>query len=465
VRPRLLLGVALAVCGCGDTAAPGGTEAAPRAAASTSAAPADRPDAAADAGADRRPADGPRADLGLVPLRPASLERKTTPRERRLADEQACEANDAARCRRAADRYRGYGHIAGCGVDREGPRPRRMVTAADAASDAKLFDRWIRRACDLGDEDACVQGRNNVASHRIAERDADACARSGLADCPLYQWVAATRPEKAKAVEAARRQFMDQVFGGKLFGELYARQKAKNGYALPADLAGVVERLCATTLECDDVFMMLDKDGYTPDALAPVRKAAGERLVARCLDGDCVCGEAARYLDPADPRLLDLARIGCDDGEPDACFVLGDLYDRGAGVERSPATAFALYEVACPSALASDRREERYSKAACARLAERYEEGTSLEKDVFRAYFYTTLACTRGGFERDHAPCVRRGRLQIQNNFGKFELTLQTNAETAREFFYGIEGDPVNGKECERPSVEALCKRDASALR
>src|SRR5262245_5733090 len=50
-------------------------------------------------------------------LEPAKLARKTTPKDRRLADEKACEGGDSSACRRAADRYRGYGHIAGCGVD------------------------------------------------------------------------------------------------------------------------------------------------------------------------------------------------------------------------------------------------------------------------------------------------------------------------------------------------------------
>lgn len=402
------------------------------------------------------------ADAAPPSLRPTRLERKVTPRARRLADERACEGNDAARCRRAADRYRGYGHIAGCGVDRPGPSPRRMVTAVDAPGDARLFDRWIRRACDLGDDDACVQGKNNVTSSRVEERTADACARSGLGDCPLYQWVAAMRPDKAKAVEGARRQFMAGDFTGRLFGELYQREKTRGGDALQPEIAAIAERICRTTLECDDVLMMLDKDGYTPAALAPLRAKLGEALTAACMEGDCVCGEAARYLDPGDLRIADLARMGCDDGEPDACFVLGDLYDRGAGIEQSAATAFALYTLACPAELAADGREEIYSKPACARLAERYEEGKAFEEDVFLAYYYVSRACTRGGFERDHAPCLRRGRMHAREHFKDPQHWLETPEQSARRFFFG---DPMNGNECERPSVEAICKRDASIIR
>jgi TPR repeat protein len=442
-KPLLAALALLAACGKPAPGAPGAT-----------------PQGAAEAGV-----AASMEDAAPPSLRPTKLERKATPRERRLADEKACEANDVARCRRAADRYRGYGHIAGCGVDRARPAPHRMVTADDASGDAKLYDRWIRRACDLGDPDACVEGKNNVSSSRVSEFTADTCLRSGLDDCPLYQWVAATRPGEAKAVEEARRQFMAAVYGGKLFRELYRREKTRGGDVLPPEIATIAERICRTTLECDDVFMMLDKDGYTPAALAPLRKTAGESLTTACLEGDCVCGEAARYLDATDPRLADLARMGCDDGEPDGCFVLGDLYDRGAGVEKSAATAFGLYDVACPSLVADDGREELYSKAACARLAERYEEGETLEKDVFRAFFYSTLACTRGGYERDHLPCLRRGRLHAQNQFKKYDDYMTTPLAAGLEFFFGASGEPVDAKECERPSVAALCKRDAVLIR
>ncbi len=398
----------------------------------------------------------------------ATLARKATPRERRLEDERACDAGDAGRCRRAADRYRGYGHIAGCGVDRgpgRGSAPRRAVTAADAPGDARHFDTWIRKACDLGDEDACLQGKQNVASPRVSERVADACARSGLGDCPLYQWVLAMRPYEVGGVLSTRRQLMSDTYGGKLFDALYRREKTRGGDLLPASVSAIAERICKETLECDDVFMMLDKNGYTANALAPLRGKVGEALASACLEGECVCGEAARYLDGGDPRLLELARMGAGDGEPDAMFVLGDLHDRGWLAAKSPTTAFGLYEAACPAELAADDREEQYSKLACARLAERYEEGESLEKDAFRGYYYASAACPRGGFERDHAPCLRRGLMHARYGFKAPDARHETPRELARRFFFGSAGSPVDGKECERPSVAALCERDEGIVR
>jgi TPR repeat protein len=442
---RALLSLALLAAACGKPAVP--------------AAPAGSAEAPAAAG-------GPS-------LRATSLVRSVTPQERLDRDEKRCETGEVAGCRKVADRYRGYGRIAGCGVAREGPEPRRMVTSADAPGDAKQFDRWIRRACDLGDGEACLEGRSNVASSRFSEQAADACSRSALADCPLYLWAAGMHPTfvppgggtgAARLIETEREKFLSAPFGGQLFVELYRREKTRGGDTLPPEVEALAERICKTTLECDDVFMMLDKNGYGPAALAPLRKTTGEALARACLEGSCVCGEAARFLDPEDQRVLDLARIGCDDGEPEACFMLGDLHERGAGVEKDLAAATRLYQAACPSVLASDDREERYSKAACDRLAGMYEEGRLFDEDIQRAYFYSTLACTRRGFERDQAPCLRRARFHAQHDFVDREHVTNTSRQAAREFFYGIDSDPVNGKECERPSVAALCQRDAKLV-
>jgi TPR repeat protein len=344
------------------------------------------------------------ADAGMPSLTPTTLARKTTPRDRRLADEKACDESDVAACRRAADRHRGYGHIAGCGVDRPGPKPRRLVTAADQKSDVREYDRWIRKVCDSGDQDACIEGRANLGSVVITSRTAHACTRGGLGDCPLYQWVIGLHPEKKKALEDERRSFMTTGFHGYLFADLFRKEKVRGGDTLPKEIADLALRICATTHECDAVMLMLDENGYTPAAVAPVRKAAGEELVTACLAGECECGEAARYLDSGDARTLDLAKIGCDDGDPEACYVLGDLFERGVGVAKDGVKAFVLYQQACPTVLAEDGRADIYSKAACDRLSAWAEEGVDVEKDRDRAFFYANLACPGDGIEVD--PCA-----------------------------------------------------------
>jgi TPR repeat protein len=392
-----------------------------------------------------------------LPTATTKLARKKTPRERRIEDEKRCEAGELAGCRRAADRYRGYGHIAGCGVDREGKPPRRMVTAADAESDAKSFDKWIRKACDLGDDDACLQGIKNLTSPGITPRVVDACARGSAETCPLYLWATGMRPGAKKALDHDRHVFLTHGFHGYLFTELYRKEKTKGGATLPPEVADLARRICKTTGECDDVFMMLDKNGWGPEALASLRNGVGDDLAAACLEGDCTCGEAARYLDPSDARVLDLAQIGCAEGEPDACFVLGDRYERGAGVPKDDRTALRYYEIACPRVLAGDDREEVYSKPACARLAERYAGSGPDER--LREYHYASLACSRPGMERDHAPCVRRALLHYQHGF-RSDFITETSAHAGQRFLNGNDE-----KECERPSVRAECEKAKAIIR
>jgi TPR repeat protein len=166
-----------------------------------------------------------------------------------------------------------------------------------------------------------------------------------------------------------------------------------------------------------------------------------------------VCGEAASLLQPSDPRREDLARIGCDDGEPDACFLLGKMTE-----QKDPNGAKALYDVACPAVIADDGREEIYSKAACDALSTLYEEGRAVAKDSDRGYYYSRLACTRSGFALDHAPCVRKALYHARNYRGGTTDWLLTTAQLARKVLNGDDGPPVFAKECERPSVAELCK-------
>lgn len=436
-----------ALLGCGNASGP-----APSASSSAAAPP-----------ASSSAAPGSSGEAASALTKPTSLVRKSAPRDRRLADEKACEGGDAAACRRAADRYRGYGHIAGCGVDRKGPKPRRLVTAADYDADIKGFDTWIRRLCDLGDEEACLQGQKNLESVSITPRTSYACARGGVGDCPLYQWAVGMRPEKKKQLDEERRRFITTGNHGDLFVELFRKEKKRGGDALPNEIAELSTRICKATHECDEVMLMLDENGYTPAALAPLRKAFGEELTGACVEGECVCGEAARYLDDGDARAADLAKIGCDDGEPDACFVLGDLYERGAGgVPKDVPKAIALYQVACPSFVADDRRADVVSQAACDRLSIKYEEGKDLEQDRDRAFFYSSLACTGEGVTFEHAFCVRRAVYHSKHNYVWRSHYLLTTNQVGQLIFNGPDYEPLNAKECERPSVVELCKKTAS---
>src|SRR5262249_36552423 len=152
------------------------------------------------------------------------------------------------------------------------------------------------------------------------DTDVDACTRGGLGDCPALQWQIGMHPEKEKALREARMTFMTGGFVTKFFSTLFQREKVRGGDSLPEQVFAVALRVCKSTLECDEVVTMLDENGYTPAAVTPVKNAMGDALSSACLGGDCVCGEAARLLDANDPRREDLARLGCEDGEPDGCY-------------------------------------------------------------------------------------------------------------------------------------------------
>jgi TPR repeat protein len=438
VRPAVALSLVLAACAADS---PAGTAASASAPAAASAAAA-LPPSSADA---RPPAFA----------RTVKLQRTALPADRLAADQRACEGGDKAACRKVASRFRGYGHAAGCGVDRKRDRPSSKVLVTDAVSDARAFARWMKRACDLGDEDAClIAGAAPNGFGLTPDEAADACLRSAPSECALYGWQSEAQPGYDKILEQKRTERIKnkEAFWWNERMALYKKTEPRPTGPLPDTIRNRAARLCKATLDCDSIMMMLDKDGFTPEALAPLRKDMGEALAAACVEGACTCGQAARYVDAADARLADLAQLGCENGEADGCFVLGTLFEEGrGGVEKDFARAFSLYEVACPRVLPRTGfpgpRAWEISKLACDRLAAIYEEGRGGEaKDMERAIFYAKAACLRAGFERHHAPCLRLGRY-----YGK------GNGDLAREMFFGIVGLPVLRKECERPSVKAQC--------
>ena len=97
--------------------------------------------------------------------------------------------------------------------------------------------------CELGDPDACLQGRANLENVRITPRTSFACTRGGLGDCPLYQRVIGMHPEKKKLIEDARREFITTGNHGQLFVELFRKEKVRGGDALPKEIAELAQSL------------------------------------------------------------------------------------------------------------------------------------------------------------------------------------------------------------------------------
>jgi TPR repeat protein len=418
-------------------------------------------------------------DAGPAEVRPV-LTRKMTPSEKRKSDETACNAGNAEACRSMADRFRGYGHPSGCGIERQGHqraiqvkngptlkvRIKRM--SEDWEADEDGFDSWNGKACDLGNAEACVLDRGMVKNFRsVKERPAaDMALRSSVETSAILLWKKAMdAKEYAKILEKRTVCPIASYSCGTESLNLYRRDMKKDPTALDASVREQAEAIIKKTLDARTVLMMLDKNGYTAEMVAPVRAHATKVLVDACIEGSCVCGDAAQLLAADDARLLDLARFGCENGEAEGCYQLGRIYEDGRGVPKDERTARLLYELACPPRRPFDYADEPktsdYSVAACDRLAEVHEGGAMPPKDLRAARYYAEFACRYPGMQYDHAPCIRLGRYWTSGAITSscIEEGCPGNLVNASEKFNGPSSAPFEGKECERPSVKALCDK------
>jgi len=417
-------------------------------------------------------------------VRPA-LQRKANPIDKRKADEAACGSGKMEACRALADRYRGYGHMSGCGVEREkylknvsfadgsNSKVRIKRRSEDWEADENGFTKWIRKACDLGDAEACGLDRKPTVNFRAVREKAaaDIALRSSVESSALFAWKKVQSPKVyAKVLEKRNKCTEDSYLCAQETFQFYRRDVTKAPTELEKATRELAESIITNTLDARTIFLLLDKNGYTPEMISPVREHAGKVLVEACLEGSCTCGEAAYFVAKDDPRRLDLARLGCENGEAEGCYELGRIYEDGSGVPKDEKAARVLYELACPSYRPMDYADEpktaEYSPAACDRLAEFYEAGVMPPKDLLRARYYAEFACRYPGMQLDHAPCIRLARYwasrAIRSNCEEFWCAGDL-AQT-REKFNGPSNAPFEGKECERPSVKALCDKHRAEI-
>ncbi|MFO0549683.1 MAG: hypothetical protein U0271_14925 [Polyangiaceae bacterium] len=304
-----------------------------------------------------------------------------------------------------ADRYRGYGDPAGCGVDRGRSLPFNKRLHVDTRSDTALFRSFVGRACDLGDKQACLVLSHDKAqpppSSRFAEID---LLRVRLERSGLAEWQRIARPAMFFELRRHRDDCLADEHGfHPCWGdELALRVTGVIDAKGPTpEVIRQIDEACATTLECNRILRMAEREGADEEALRPRREKAVDVLVAACEEGSCTCGQATKLMGEDDPRYVDAAKLGCSAGEAEACFALGRLYEDGRlGLPRDPVTALSLYRVACPEQLpvegfGSALRGE-YSPRACARLAALYRDGELVAKDKPRANFFQEAACDTG---------------------------------------------------------------------
>lgn len=395
----------------------------------------------------------------LVEVRGGALPRRKEPKALRLEDETGCERGDAAACRRLADRHRGYGAPAGCGVDRGRAAPSLKRSAEDTTADLRSFQHAAQRACSLGDTEACTMAELAPRTRRMSTALLeDSRFRSKPDGSALWRWARESRPKEVALVDIARKQCATgsfSIWGCWDLGTQLYRHGSDEKAEVPAEVRARALAICRDTLECDDVLMMLDMERYPVAAVAPVRAEMGSVLAEACLDGACVCGQAAKLLSSSDERHLALAEAGCRDGEAEACYELARAIEDGHAGPANLDQAMPLYRVACPGQRPLEQepgpRQGEYSPRACDRLAQLHERGESPPKEPEHALWYARAACQRAGQERDHAPCLRLARYYAHGP------KTGRNIEDANLAALGAPGNPVRRRACERPSVAEAC--------
>jgi TPR repeat protein len=233
-----------------------------------------------------------------------------------------------------------------------------------------------RKACDAGDNRACVElGEHFVdvyfssGSRGGHAKDADAavalfrkaCGRGDVAGCRQVGWsldegIAGHDPEKAREYY---REACDKGDGG--------------GCTLLADMMEKghdVRRVAA-------------------ESLALYQKACSGRIAELgCLSGCDNLGGMYQYGTAPLPedrrRAVEMYDKACGVGCSPSCDKAADLLLGGAGVPEDAARAARLYERAC---------NERFSPA-CASLSELYGKGRGVARDAARARRLLDRACT-----------------------------------------------------------------------
>jgi TPR repeat protein len=398
---------------------------------------------------------------------PRKLARRTTPAARAAKDQADCDAGNVAGCRSAADRYRGTGAVAGCGLQRSRGAPTIKVTPADGEPDRRAFLERIGKACSLGDQKACEIAKSAPLTYRSPSTfdSRYLVQRADPSTLGIWQFAARSKPEWGKVLESQHvkcRTAFAWWQCNDVRGILFRKEKPGADGKVPPARKALAEEICAATRDCDDIYMMLDREGYSPEELAPVRAAFATTLIEACLDGDCTCGAATKYLPRDDERWLDLASMGCENGEAEGCHALGRAYENGQGVVQDQARGRALYDLACPATRpieSSGVPLGETSPGACDRLAEIAIGPEYPAKDWERAMYYAKAACPRPGFAFDNAPCVRRGMLWIHN-----PVSTGRNGEDARFAAWGNSADPIYRDQCKRGSVKAECAAFERAL-
>jgi hypothetical protein len=341
-------------------------------------------------------------------------------------------------------------------------------TLGDIEADREAWKTSMQSACDLGDADACariiIEPKTKDQSSHLLRRTS---VRRDWRDFGIAVYRAAEKPEYEKDIDTKWRACAtDKQKWTCTVPDFFPKEKPAEDGKLPEDARKRAEEACEKTRDCDALDTMFDKAGYAPEALAPLHSAFAETLIRACMEGECTCGEATKFLSSADPRYADLAVYGCENGEAEGCYALARLYEAGTIVppmgsdERARRSeASRLDELACPSWRLEAGPQGEYSPRACDHRAAYYASGAYPGKDRERWKYYSEYACQSPGYEWNHRGCVRLGMLWATKR-----ASTGVNGAEARSAAWGDSDAFAVNHECKRKSVKAACDEFQKAL-
>ncbi len=229
-----------------------------------------------------------------------------------------------------------------------------------------------------------------LAGLRNSDRILSLDGRPATTACDLERIVERLPLGRKVAVTFARgRAGAPETVQIETVGEAFFGQRCRDGRADACAELGR-RRIVASTSEEE-----------TRDALALYEKACAADDASACaeLAGQWIDrhGEGETLTEADAARTAEVARKGCDGGNPSACAHLGLLYSLGRGVAQDDARATSLYEIACDGG----------DPAGCYNVGLNYEKQRGAPRNDARSLLGYVYGC-EGGYPQ---ACTNLGYL------------------------------------------------------
>ncbi|MCB9674180.1 MAG: sel1 repeat family protein [Alphaproteobacteria bacterium] len=310
-------------------------------------------------------------------------------------------------------------------------------------ADAEKAKGYANKACSAGDPHGCYeQARIGGKADAMAAKQTELCQKGGVDACwaMASSYLSGERPEPSKGTA---RSLLDL---GCELGHAQSCSAAATAALADADdatAAKLYRRACMSNdiTSCTglvDLIVTERTDGSVKQdryAFEVACSRGGNATACSVLGLALLEGESLKK-DTA--RARSLLKQSCIDKTSPArpCFVLGDLYETGAGGERDRTLAATYYKWACAQGWgeACDRRGDLLDQGvgvaeddaeavasyqlgcdagfpnACHKAAVILDEGTNIPRDAKRALGLYDMGCEKGVGEA----CLRLGKLYVE---------------------------------------------------